>query len=89
MASSDCHDLFRGTKLVFHPLAAGNLYDSLDDDPAARTDSVLDHIDVLDFVPADDSALMRHVVFADDVNIPPMARSPGVGCESNGQVHVG
>ena len=65
-----CKNLFRGTKLVFHLLAVANLSDPLENDLVVHINSLLDDEDVVHFVLDDDLALMHHVIFVDDVNVP-------------------
>ena len=58
------------TILVFHLVAVANLSDPLENDLVVHIKSLLDDKDVLQFVLDDDLALMRHVIFVDDVNVP-------------------
>ena len=60
----------RLTKLVFHLLAVANLSDPLENDLVVHIQSLLDDKDVIQFVLDDDLALMHHVIFVDDVNVP-------------------
>src|SRR5215212_7647346 len=62
--------LVRLAELVFHLFTVVNLSRSLKNDPVVRAKSALDDVDVLQFIPDEDLALMRHVIFVDDENVP-------------------
>ena len=64
------HDHFRLTKFEFHLLAVANLSDPLENDPVVHIKSLPDDKDVVHFVLDDDLALMHHVIFVDDINVP-------------------
>src|SRR5579863_8373440 len=64
-----CNNLLRLTILVGHFLAVANLPDSLENDLVVPSQSPLDDKDVVQFILNDDLALVRYVLFVDDVNV--------------------
>ena len=58
------------TKLKFYLLSIAHLPNPLENDLVVYTKSTLDYEDVIHLVLDDDLALVHHVIFADDENVP-------------------
>jgi hypothetical protein len=55
---------------LFHPVTVVNQSDPIDNDPVTHSDPLSDHEEVFQLIPDENLAMMRDIVFVDEVDVP-------------------